>query len=103
MNGDPEILSEGEFIDSDRNMTDRAEDNGIDLNAGNNDMGFEEDNFNDEAPADNDLVGEFGEDFGDMAMDSNRSGMNDFMEEVDFDGDSTPRTDLMDEGHAQTE
>lgn len=102
-------MSEGEFIESDRNMTDR--DSGT--YRSNEEMGFQdeqpeeqEEQFADEQ-GENDLVDEFGEDFGDMEMDSARQAemmaATEMIEEGLFEGESTPRTDLMDEAHTQVE
>jgi len=83
MNEHPEFMSEGEFIDSDRNMTDRSGALDINLNEGHKDHSFEEENngFEDEHEGDfgNDL-GDF--DDGDMEMDSARQA--EMLEATDF-------------------
>jgi len=81
MNEHPEFLSEGEFIDSDRNMTDRSGALDINLNDNHRDLSFEEENngFEDEGHGDNDL-GDF--DDGDMEMDSARQA--EMLEATDF-------------------
>ena len=52
-------------------------------------------------------MAEFGEDFGDMEMDSARQRemeeATELIEEGMFEGSSTPRQDFMDEGHTAPE